>query len=157
VAAKETATPVKAAQTPPEKAEPAKPVVSAAKSPANVERAKAAPKDEDAPVGLLNLPVAQAMSGTPTQTTAAKAPAKPPAPLPQPAPLPSLAEQAMAATRNAAPAPRPTPAPSLSDEAKAKEAADLSKTVKELEARRAQDAARARRAFNNSLYGIPSP
>ena len=37
------------------------------------------------------------------------------------------------------------------------EAADVAKAVKDLEQRKADDAARARRSFNNSLYGIPSP
>jgi len=189
IAAKETVEAPKIVRAPTPEPSAAKPVASAA-PPATPDRAKALPKNDDQPAGMLNLPVARAMSPVKALTSppsptvqapqapatarapataqapapvTAQAPLPQPAPppqpaaLPQPAPLPSLAEQAIAATRNAAPAPRPTPVSSLSEDPKAKEAAELAKAVKELEERKAQEAARARRSFTNSLYGLPSP
>ncbi len=131
------AAPSKTARTSPEKAD-AKPVAAAAAAPpTRPQTAK---------------PAAQISAAPPPKQ------ASPPvqAPVPQPAPLPSIAERAMAATRNAAPAPAQnstTPVITVSDETRAAESA---KALKELEQRKAQEAARARRAFTNSLYGINS-
>jgi len=144
IAAKEPAAPPKIAKTPPARAQAAKPVASAATARPAAPPAKAAP------------PAAQAAPPAAAQINTAKAP---PAqtPVPQPAPLPSIAEQLMAATRNAASTAAPAPIVAISDEAKAKEAADRAKALKELDQRKTQEAARTRRAFTNSLFGINSP
>jgi hypothetical protein len=73
--------------------------------------------------------------------------------------LPTIAEQLMAATRNAAPSSSTAPASAViavTDEVKVKEAADRAKALKEIEEREAQDAARTRRSFSNSLFGVNS-
>jgi serine/threonine-protein kinase len=153
-------------------ASPPVPVAAPAASPATAVKETAAPAKAAAKTVPTAPPAAQsapaagpagpapAAGPPPAAPVAAKAPAQAPQPpLPQPAPLPTIAEQLMAATRNAAPSSSTAPASAaiaVTDEVKVKEAADRAKALKEIEERKAQDAARTRRSFSNSLFGVNS-
>ena len=159
IAAKETAAPAKTAPAKTDAPKPAAPAVAAAppaKAPANTNRAKAA--DSTPPAAAPAAAPAPAAGPVPAAAKAPQAAQAQQPPLPQPAPLPTIAEQLMAATRSAAPQPSTASAAviPLSDEVKAKEAADRAKALKVLEERKAQDAARTRRSFSNSIFGVNS-